>query len=143
MTEEGRSLYPALERVARWGPVRYLLGAALAVLTGIAVPWVQSRIDRDSVENLVNERGKPSTLERVRVLEERYFAQEQRVRALETAEREMRRQLVGYLAADAEQRKERKAGAADAARKMYDELVASGMQPRAAALHVLQSPVPR
>lgn len=140
---EGRSLYPAIERVVRWGPVRYLLGAALAVLTGVAVPWVQSRIDRDSVENLVNERGKPSTLERVRVLEERYFAQEQRVRELERAEREIRRQLVGYLATDAEPKRERKAGAADAARKMYDEFVASGMQPRAAALQVLQSPVPR
>lgn len=137
------SLYPAIERVWRWTPVRYLMGALLALCTGVAVPWVQSRVDRAFVESAVNERGKPSTLERVKALEERGFAQEQRLRELQGAEREIRRQLVGYLAADAETRKERKAGAAAAARSMYDELVRDGMTPRTAALQVLNTAPPR
>lgn len=143
MSQEGQSLYPALERVWRWTPVRYLVGAACALCTGYAVPWVQSRVDRDFVESSVNERGKPSTLERVKVLEERTFAQEQRIRELELAEREIRRQLVGYLAADAEQNPKRKAGAADAARRIYDDLVRNGLTAKAAALQVLGTAPPR
>lgn len=147
MNAEGRSLYPALERVWRWPPVKYLAGAALAMLTGTAIPWVNSRADEafvlEQLKHATAEDTKPPILERVRALEERTFAQEQRLRALELAEKEIRRQLVGYLAADAEPRRERKAGAAEAVRKMYDDLVRDGLTPKAAALQVLNSPVPR
>lgn len=145
--EAGNSLIPALRRVWRWTPVRYVVGTAIAMVTGYAVPWVKSRTDEATVAEHVKRAtvapDKPPVLERVRALEERGFALEQRVRELEAAEREVRRQLVGYLAADSESRRERKAAAADAARRLYDELVRGGLPPRAAALQVLNSPVPR
>lgn len=127
--------------------MRYLAGVALAVLTGCVVPWIRSRVGDESVLEYVRRAtespGLPPILERVRALEERLFHLEQRVRELEGAERDVRRQLCGFLAADAEPRRERKAEAAANARRVYDDLVGSGLTPKAAALQVLSTPPPR
>lgn len=68
---------------------------------------------------------------------------ESRVAELERAELEMRRQLLGYIAAEIEPRADYKGRAAADARRLYDELVGHGMTPKAAAVQVLSTPPPR
>lgn len=68
---------------------------------------------------------------------------EHRVSELERGEVEIRRQLLGYIAAETEPRVEHKGEAAADARRMYDELVGHGLSPKAAAVQVLSTPPPR
>jgi hypothetical protein len=144
--DPGASIYPALERVWRWPPVRYVGLTLLALSSGPATLWVKSRASVDDVAEHVKvqtvQPGKPPTFERLAALEERGFALEQRVRELERADIETRTQLVGFLAADAEPNRARKAASARAARDAFKSALDDGLKARDAWARVLQTEIP-